>query len=117
MSTAPYIFTKLMKPVMAKLRADGFTSINYLDDILMTEDIWEKFRENVTATKNLLDSLGLLRNEEKRRLKLVHIRKFLGFVLDSADYSIYLPDSERENIKAMVSTLLGKSSSSIRDVA
>ncbi|CAD6227319.1 GSCOCG00011975001-RA-CDS, partial [Cotesia congregata] len=31
---SPYVFTKLMKPVMTYLRSMGFLSVIYLDDIL-----------------------------------------------------------------------------------
>lgn len=33
--TAPYVFTKLLKPVVEKLRSSGWLSVIYLDDILM----------------------------------------------------------------------------------
>lgn len=33
--TAPYVFTKLLKPVAQKLRSEGLVSVIYLDDILL----------------------------------------------------------------------------------
>ena len=35
LNVAPYVFTKLLKPVAAYLRKRGFTSVFYLDDILV----------------------------------------------------------------------------------
>ena len=42
LSTAPRIFTKIMRPVMAKLREQGLRLIIYLDDILLVADSPEK---------------------------------------------------------------------------
>lgn len=33
--TVPFVFTKLMKPIVQSLRAKGFLSVFYLDDILL----------------------------------------------------------------------------------
>jgi hypothetical protein len=35
LSTSPRIYTKILRPVFAKLRSMGFCSVTYLDDILL----------------------------------------------------------------------------------
>jgi len=40
--SAPRVFTKLLKPVLAQLRQQGACVIMYLDDMLLMEDNWSK---------------------------------------------------------------------------
>ena len=87
LSTAPYVFTKLMKPVVETLRNEGHVSVIYLDDILMIGKTQLDREHNVRATRFLLTSLGLIINEEKSQTRPSHQCQFLGFILDSQDYS------------------------------
>lgn len=58
LSTAPYIFTKIMRPVVSYLRQRGFHSVIYLDDFLFLGSSPEECQANVNASLNLLLSLG-----------------------------------------------------------
>lgn len=49
LSSAPYIFTKLLKTVAASLREKGFLSIIYLDDFLLIGDTRQECNRNVTG--------------------------------------------------------------------
>ena len=51
-----------MKPVMGLLRAQYFSSVIYLDEIICIEDSFDKCTENVEKTVALLQSLGFLVN-------------------------------------------------------
>lgn len=42
LNTAPYVFTKIMKPVVAYLRKRGFTSVIYIDDILLIGNTFDQ---------------------------------------------------------------------------
>lgn len=58
-STAPYIFTKIMKPVVTKLRKEGFCSVVYLDDFLFISLSREKALQNQKVESlNLLSMLS-----------------------------------------------------------
>ncbi|KYQ53453.1 hypothetical protein ALC60_07412 [Trachymyrmex zeteki] len=57
--TAPYIFTKIMKPVVTKLRKEGFCSVVYLDDFLFISLSREKALQNQKVESlNLLSMLS-----------------------------------------------------------
>lgn len=58
LSTAPYIFTKVIRPVITHLRKKGFQSVVYLDDFLLLDSSIDECRANVTTSVNLLLSLG-----------------------------------------------------------
>lgn len=117
LSTAPYAFTKLLKPVAQKLRSRGFMSVIYIDDILMIARNEKECKKNVQSTQRLLESLGFVINKEKSQLIPGQKCKFLGFILDAEDFSIYLTDKKRDNISKAVSSLIQKKSTTIRLVA
>lgn len=81
--TCPYVFTKVLKPVMKCLRARGFKSVVYLDDILCVEDSKDKYLKNVEATVGLLETLGFLINKKKSNLRPEKRCSFQGFTIDS----------------------------------
>lgn len=103
---SPYIFTKIMKPVMRKLRRLGFTSVIYLDDIWLIEKSYEKCLQSIKATLKLLSSLGFCINETKCQLSPSQSCKFLGFILNSKDMSVSLPEKKKEELSLLVSNLL-----------
>ena len=43
--TSPYVFTKIMKPVINALRVRGFISVIYLDDILCIGDTYDSCKQ------------------------------------------------------------------------
>nr|CAH7729295.1 unnamed protein product [Callosobruchus chinensis] len=65
LSIAPFIFTKIFKPIMNHLRSLGFLSVLYLDDILLFGKNKQDCYNNVNYTTKLLKSLGFFINEEK----------------------------------------------------
>lgn len=83
--TSPFVFTKVMKPVVNTLREQGLMSTIYLDDILCIESTYESCVKNVTVTvtKKLLESLGFLINEEKSMNIPLTQCKFLGLIINS----------------------------------
>lgn len=91
LNTAPYTFTKTMKPIIHILRAKGFLSVIYLDDLLLVGKTKEECYRNVNETINLLNTLGFVINYEKSTLKPRQICKYLGFIFNSNKLSISLP--------------------------
>ena len=65
LSTAPRLFTKLLKPVFAELRQAGHTVIGYLDDTIIIGETKEKLKESVSATTKILSELGFLIHTKK----------------------------------------------------
>jgi len=114
LSTAPRIFTKLMKPVFHYLRNTGFSSVNYLDDFLLLEESYSDCCYNVLKTRNLLESLGFSINFEKSCLQPSQTITFLGFNIDSKLYVITLPLEKQNNIKNLCSSILKKPRCKIR---
>lgn len=99
LNIAPYVFTKLMRPVMHYLRNKGFLSVIYLDDLLLMSNSYLGCTQNYNHTKHVLEWLGFTINLEKSSSVPCQSVTFLGFVLNSANYSINVPIEKRQNIK------------------
>lgn len=65
LSSTSYSFTKLMKPILEKLKQSGITCVNYLDDFLILGSTRGKGMENVDCATNLLEKLSFIINKDK----------------------------------------------------
>lgn len=99
LNTAPYVFTKISKPIVKFLRSQGFISTIYLDDLHLIGNSYEECISNIFVTKKLLFSLGFIINEEKSRLIPTQRCKYLGFIIDSFKFELSLPYEKRQRIK------------------
>lgn len=88
LSMSPWIFTKLLKPVMKSLRTKGLQSVIYLDDILCVEITLEDGNINVDETRKLLERLGFRINEKKSCLEPSTKCIFLGIIINSIEMCI-----------------------------
>ena len=68
LATAPRVFTKLMKPVVAMLRQRGVRLIIYLDDMLIMAESASLALHHAASALNLLESLGFVVNYHKSQL-------------------------------------------------
>ena len=105
LSTAPYIFTKIMRPVVSYLRQKGFQSVIYLDDFLFIGLSLEECQANVNASLNLLLSLGFRINFSKSQLEPSNTCKYLSFIFNSVDQSVSIPPRRREKLLSLISDM------------
>lgn len=117
LSTAPFIFTKILKPVVNRLRGKGFASTIYLDDILCIGSSAVACAKNVEVTLRTLESLGFLVNYKKSDLVPSKICPFLGFVIDSYKMTLELPDQKRKKILEIVEEFSKRKVCVIREFA
>lgn len=117
LNTAPWLFTKLLKPVVNYLRKQGFSSVVYLDDWLCIGNSYTDCVRNVDITIKVLESLGFIINWFKST-PVPHQRcQFLGFVLNSLDMLLELPKDKRINILNLIEKFDKIKSCSIREFA
>lgn len=98
LSVAPFVFTKLLKPVIEYLRGRHMISVIYLDDIFCIGRNYDECYQNVVNTKSLLEKLGFLINYEKSSLTPSTETKFLGFLYNSRDMVLKLPKEKKNKI-------------------
>ena len=57
LSSAPRVFTKLLKPIFSYLRKLGHTNVAYIDDILLQGDTYNECQQNIRDTTEVIDKL------------------------------------------------------------
>ena len=117
LSSAPYIFTKLLKVPIKVLRSRGFKNIIYLDDYMSVEHTFDRCHENVKQAKELFISLGFIINYKKSRLIPSQQGTFLGMSIDTVEYCISLPAEKRDNLIELVDSFLHMKRCTIRNFA
>ena len=65
LSSAPRIFTKILKPVYSVLRKNGHVNLAYIDDSLLISETYNDCLHNISDTCKLVDSLGFTVHLEK----------------------------------------------------
>ncbi|KAJ8971931.1 hypothetical protein NQ317_015437 [Molorchus minor] len=65
LASAPYTFSKLMRPVVEFLRSRDVLCVNYLDDFLILGSSKQECFRSVRLTTDLLNSLGFIINYQK----------------------------------------------------
>lgn len=96
--TSPMVFTKVMKPIISFLRSEGLISSIYLDDILCIGKDFDTCLHNAMKTVDLISKLGFSVNYKKSCLVLSQTCKYLGFILNSSDFTIELTEKKRKNL-------------------
>lgn len=100
LTSAPRVFTKIMKEVVKKLRSENFLSVIYLDDFLLFADTYDDCVRNVKETIKLLQELGFIISD-KSMIEPAQTCEFLGLIFDSSKMIITLPQRKVVQIKKM----------------
>ena len=117
LTSAPRIFTRLLKPIMSHFRSLGITTMIYIDDCLVIAPTAEELRVHVVYVCQVFDSLGLTVHESKSQLSPVQVIDYLGFRLDSVNMSITLSSHKMDKIRDLGSFLLASGRVSLRVLA
>ena len=116
LSSAPRIFSKILKPAISFLRLSGMRITFYLDDILVISSTYLEACSSVKTCINLLNDLGFTINYEKSSLTPMQNILHLGYNWNSVNMSISLPEEKLIKIKNLASNCL-KGPCSLRKLA
>ncbi|VDH98377.1 Hypothetical predicted protein [Mytilus galloprovincialis] len=117
LTTAPRIFTKILKVVFSKLRSKGHCNTPYIDDSLLVSKTFSGCQSNIIDTVQLLDHLGFTIHPDKSVLQPTQIIVFLGFVINSITMCIRVTKEKADNIIKLCSRLILKEEITIREFA
>ncbi len=99
LSSAPRVFTKILKPIYAWFRQQCIRCTYYIDDSLNLDGDSHICLRNTWIMIETLQSLGFTINFEKSVLIPSQRITFFGFVLDSVQFKVFLTEEKVENIK------------------
>lgn len=117
LNVAPWLYTKITKPIVNYLRSRNLSSAVYLDDWLCLGNTYEKCLYNLKFTMEILEFLGFIINKKKSKLVPQNTCQFLGLILNSQSMSIQLPHVKREKILTLLKYLRKVGKCSIRESA
>lgn len=117
LSSAPLIFTKLIKPILNFLRSRGVKAIAYLDDFLILADSVEECKQHLSLLIDLLTRLGFIINWGKSELRPSRRCKFLGMIIDSQRMLLELPLDRRVKIHNLICQTLQFNKIKIQNLA
>ena len=117
LSSAPRVFTKLLKPVYAELRSGGIRCSYYIDDSLQMDQDFDKALDNTNVMVINLTKLGYTVNTEKSVLFPTKRLVFFGLVVDSEELRVYLTDDKIEKLLDLLEICLSTSVISVRTLA
>lgn len=117
LNRAPYTFTKLLKPVVLRLRERGYLSVIYLDDLFILGNSYAECLKNSRVSSRLFERLGFVINEKKSQLIPSKRCRFLGFIYDSAEMNIALPEEKIEKTAKKISQFKEMQHCTIREFA
>jgi len=90
LSSAPWVFTKTLKPALANLRERGMYLIAHIDNPLILVESRELILDHVTGMWYILECLGFIVNTKKSVLNPAQVIEFLGLSMDSITMEIRL---------------------------
>lgn len=116
LSSAGYIFTKTLRPLVTHWRANSFPIIMYLDDgwVCDTKDNCERISSIIQTD---LARAGFLVNQEKGIWKPSPKLDWLGFEWDLYQGVISIPFNKLENLRTKIEGVKTKKHVSARDLA
>ena len=118
LSTACYIFTKLLRPMVKHIRALGVRLVLYLDDGIVSVKALEAQAIAVSElVQDTLTKAGLVINKEKSRFTPSKQASWLGFDIDLAQGKIRVPQEKLHAVKLLLQTTVSESIVAVRLIA
>lgn len=117
LSSGPRQFSKTVKPLFSDLRKQGFLNSSYIDDSLLIGESYNECRNNVIKTTMHSLNAGFLVHPEKSVFMPSQIIEFLGFIINSIEMTITLPERKKVKIIDSCNVLLKKCKCQIRQLS
>lgn len=117
LTSAPRIFTKILKPVFSNFRDNGHEGFAYLDDSFIIGRTLAECQEAIDFLSNSFVELGFKIHEEKSVLKSTKMLTFLGYILDSDTFTVRPTLGKIEKLQNKIHDLLDDKHVSIRQAA
>ena len=117
LSSAPRIFTKLLKPVINFMRAEcSFSNCIYLDDLICQHKSAEVLQSQMCSSALIFLSLGFSINWLKSSLRPSKRIEHLGFIWDSDLMTVSLPDEKVRRLVRFCTRLAASKIASFKEL-
>ena len=117
LATAPREWQRLMRPVVQRMRSEGYLCWVYLDDFLILAPTRIRAAAGTAKLISLLRELGLTVNIAKSNVEPAQRIVYLGFLINLYDGLIQIPMGKVEGVCAAIDRLLKAEVPAVRRVA
>ena len=100
LTTAPWAFSRVLKPIKKELRLLGITITSYLDDFLILARSRQEALDQTQIVIDVLQRYGFNINWEKTSLEPLRVLDYLGVTLDLVNQTFSLPKEKVSRILA-----------------
>ena len=114
---APFLFTKILKPVYAWFRQQNMRCSYYIDDSLNMNKEKAVCHSNTMTMVETLESLGFTINYKKSSLIPCQRILFFGFIIDTVEFKVFLTEDKLNKIILKAVNLLEKGTVVVRELA
>ena len=115
--TAPYLFTKLLRPLVRLWRGKGFKAVVYLDDGICAVEGEQEASRVSQLVKDTLAKTGFVVNEAKSTWTPTHRLEWLGFNIDLQSGNISVPEKKINILKDMLQGALKQRQMCAKNIA
>ncbi|XP_065940519.1 uncharacterized protein [Magallana gigas] len=105
LSSAPYIFTKCLRPMVRYWRQSGVNIVLYLDDGLGLAESYEKGVSDSLFVKDSLEKAGFLVNLEKSIFEPCQMLEWLGMIWNTNMFCLSIPERRIHDCKSTLADL------------
>jgi len=105
LSTAPFIFTKTLRPLVKWWRGQAMRALLYLDDGFVCASSEPEAKRLASIVETDLIKSGLMLNKEKSNLLPSQVGEFLGFTIDLKVGMFSVPTAKVNNLMVVLNNL------------
>ena len=116
LSSTPWVFTKTLRPVAAKLRELGIQLVIYLDDILVIASSPTQLEDHASTLVYTLENLGFIVHPEKSMTQPTQRMEFLGMIVDMVSMELQVPGQKIKSVRTEARKLLDSQQTPTREV-
>ena len=116
LTTAPWLFTRVMKPVKKFLRGKGVSLSSFLDDFLILAITKALAELHTSWTQRLLEWLGFSINLEKSSVIPLQRIEYLGLLLNLRTLTLALPAEKVQSLLSRCQTSFSSSEMTRREL-
>lgn len=107
LSSAPHIFTKILRPFLLRWRRSGFQVSVYLDDFFAAANDFILLKQQIFCIVKDLTEAGFIINVEKSSIEPVQEMEYLGFLFNTISYNVSIPQNKFEKILCKLDKCIG----------
>jgi hypothetical protein len=117
LSLSPWVFTKMVRPVLKWAREQGIRISAYLDDIILAATSKEEAKLHTRMVREQLERLGFLIKDSKSILDPTQRIDHLGFRIDTNTMSLSVPKSKVRDLRREAQKIIKTGAITLRRLA